>query len=107
MVFSTKYSHIFLRLGLAFVFFWLGIDKFLHPTIWLGFTSNQFIYFYAIAEILIGLSLITGVFIKTFSLIAILSFALMIFYGEAESLILSIATIMTLFAIFLWPDRER
>lgn len=28
---------IFLISGLAFVFGWFGVDKFLHPTIWTGF----------------------------------------------------------------------
>ncbi len=34
---NHKYAHGLLTAALLFVFLWFGIDKFAHPTIWMGF----------------------------------------------------------------------
>src|SRR3989338_6025712 len=84
MIFSTKYSYLALRIGLAIVFFWFGGDKFFHPDYWLqawvpswavgfasyvGVSGTQFVYINGIFEVLIGVSLISGVFMRFFSLL--------------------------------------
>ena len=68
---SLKYSNLFLRLGLAFVFFWFGIDKFFHPGYWLNawvpasivqlaglvyLSANALVYAIGVFELLVGTS---------------------------------------------------
>ena len=87
---SSRFSYLAIRLGLAAVFLWFGIDKMFHPAYWLnawvpqniqslveqfGVTGLQFIYLNGIFEILVGLSLITGVFAKLFSVLAVIFLA--------------------------------
>ena len=120
---STKYSYLFLRLGLAAVFLWFGIDKFFHPSYWLnawvpawmlmlvgnlGISATQFIYLNGVLELLIALSMITGVFIQFFSFIASLFLvATMIISGFSEAIIRDFAMIGAFVSVFLWPDRQR
>ena len=113
MIFSTKYSYIALRIGIAIVFFWFGADKFIHPAHWMEqwITSNQLAYLKGIFEVLIGLSLITGVFTKVFSFLGIL-FLLSIFFflGINNATVLYMGLIGGLLAVVLWPkygDGER
>ena len=122
MVFSTKYSQIALRVCLAAVFFWFGVDKFIHPAYWLdawvpawtvalvskfGASGTQFIYLNGVFEVLIGLSLVSGVFMRFFSLLGILFLAgVMIFTGFSEILVRDIGLIGALAALFLWPERS-
>lgn len=120
MVFSTKYSYLALRIGLAIVFFWFGVDKFIHPGYWLdawvpvwavgfvgkfGISAHQFIFLNGIFEVLIGLSLVTHVFTKIFSLLgALFLIAIVIFVGISEVTIRDAGLIGGLFAILLWPE---
>ena len=112
MTYSTKYSYLVLRLGLAAVFFWFGIDKFFHPSYWINawtpawFDSVQLMYLLGIFEVLIGLSLLTKVFSKAFSLLGIL-FLLSIFavIGITEVTIRDIGLMGGLLAVFLWPEH--
>jgi uncharacterized membrane protein YphA (DoxX/SURF4 family) len=121
---SSRYSYLVLRLGLAVVFLWFGIDKIIHPAYWLnawvassalylmdkvGLTGTQFIYINGIFEILIGLSMVTGVFSKLFSFVAVL-FLLMLFLfvGLNEVTIRDFGLIGGFIAVILWPeDRQR
>ena len=32
----SHYGTLIARIGIAFVFFWFGIDKFIHPAMWAG-----------------------------------------------------------------------
>lgn len=121
---SAKYSYLALRLGLAAVFLWFGIDKFFHPDYWInawitpratslielvGFSTQQFIYLNGIFEILVGVSLITSLFPKFFSLLAIIFLTSVIFFvGLNEVTIRDIGLIGGLIAILLWPsERSR
>ena len=61
-----KHSQLVLRLGLAFVFGWFGIDKFLHlqnwygwiPQ-WMGFVPRDlFLYAVAVVEVILAILLI-------------------------------------------------
>ena len=121
MIFSTKYSYLALRIGLAAVFFWFGIDKFFHPTYWLnawvpdwigplvgkfGISGVQFIYLNGIFEVLVGLSLLTGVFSKFFSLLGMLFLlSILLVAGITEITIRDIGLLGGLLAIFLWPEH--
>lgn len=61
-----------LLLGLAFVFLWFGIDKFVHPSLWIGWMpdgmngmmgmqNNSWMQLVAVTEIVIALTLIIPV----------------------------------------------
>ena len=120
---SSRYSYLILRLGLAAVFLWFGIDKMLHPTYWLNawvprqliellttfsISDSQFIYLNGIFEILVGLSLITGVFIKFFSALAILFLiGIMVFVGMNEVTIRDLGLIGGFVSVLLWPSNNQ
>ncbi len=122
MIFSFRYSYIVLCVGIAAVFFWFGIDKFFHPAYWLdawvpawavsgaatfGVTGTQFIYVNGILEVLIGLSLISGVFVRLFSALGvILLIAVLFVIGLNEIAVRDFGLIGGLLAVFLWPDRR-
>ena len=104
------------------MFFWFGVDKFIHPAYWLnawvpawavnwaarlGVTGNQFIYMQGILEVIIGLSLISGVFARFFSLVGAMFLIIVLFViGFNEIAVRDIGLIGGLLAIFLWPERR-
>ena len=108
---SAKYSYLALRLGLAAVFLWFGIDKIVHPSYWLNAwtTTSQFVYLCGVFEILAGVSLATGIFSKFFSaLAALLLVGAAVFFGSADEIARDIGLIGGLIAVFLWPvPRNR
>ena len=121
---SSRYSYLALRLGLAIVFLWFGIDKILHSAYWLNawvpqgvqafiarfsLTGVQFVYLNGIFEILVGLSLVTGVFAKLFSALAILFLiGVLIFAGISEVTIRDFGLIGGFLSVLLWPNgRSR
>ncbi len=109
MIYSTKYSYIVLCVGLAAVFFWFGVDKFFHPAYWLNawVPKTQFIYVEGILEVLIGLSLISGVFTRFFSAIGIMFLVVVLFIvGFNEIAVRDVGLIGGLLAVFLWPERR-
>lgn len=66
---AAHMSRWMLILGLAFVFIYFGIDKFVHPALWIGWmpewlegqlslTRDQWMQATAIAEIIIGAALL-------------------------------------------------
>lgn len=111
-----------LKLGLATVFLWFGVDKFFHPNYWidawipasvLSFVSNfgineiQFTYLNGIFEVVVGLSLLTGVFSRIFASLAVLFLVLIIlFIGFNEVIVRDIGLIGGLVAIATWPRRR-
>jgi len=117
-----KLPHLILRLGLAAVFLWFGIDKFFHPTYWInawvpggvlsffdkfGVNDLQFIYLNGIFEVLVGLSLVTGIFIRFFSFLAILFLiSIFAFIGFNEVVIRDVGLIGGFAALVVWPKRR-
>src|SRR3989344_9353423 len=84
---SLRNAHLLIRIGLAIVFLWFGMDKFIHPAYWLNawvpdafvsflarlkLSGTDFIYLGGIFEVLVGVSLVSGFFIKYFSVAAVL-----------------------------------
>lgn len=120
---SSKFSYLALRLGLAFVFLWFGIDKIFHPLYWLNawvpdsieslvlrvnIGLTEFMYLNGIFEILVGLSLITGVFIKVLSILAIIFLINIIaFVGISEVTIRDLALIGGFVSVVLWPNTRN
>ena len=119
---SIKYSYLAFCLGLAAVFLWFGIDKMFHPEYWLnawvprqavelaekfGLSGIQFVYLNGIFEILVGLSLITGVFNKFFSVLAIIFLiSVLIFVGVSEVTVRDFGLLGGFIAVLLWPDTR-
>src|SRR3989344_2634875 len=123
MLTSSRYAYLALRLGLAAVFLWFGIDKMFHPGYWLNawlpqgvqqlasqfnISGTQFIYLNGIFEMLVGLSMVTGVFMKVFSALAIIFLlSVLIFVGISEVTVRDFAMIGGFLAIMLWPNGGR
>ena len=74
---------LLLRLALAIPFLYAGIDSFIHPDNWMGYLSPRMLSFveetvglklflvgYAVFEILLGLVLVAGKFIKIAALVS-------------------------------------
>jgi len=77
----SKYSDLILRLGLGFVFIYFGIDKFFHPSYWIGYipawfvipiSMTVFIYLMGIVETVVGLGIVTNRHLRFFAAIAAL-----------------------------------
>src|SRR3990167_8829512 len=100
---SLKYSNLVIRVSLAIVFFWFGVDKFFHPDYWANawvpqsislFAANfkirpiDIIYTSGVFEVLVGTSLVTNIFIVFFSSLALLFLgSITIFNGFSEILV--------------------
>ncbi len=121
MVQSLKYAQLVLRLSLAFVFGWFGVDSFIHPQYWIdawmpdwatslgdmvAISPIQLLYVIGIFEVLIALSLITTVFIRIFALAGIIFLiSIIITNGFSEIMVRDIGLIGALLTIVLWPER--
>ena len=111
-----------LKIGLAAVFLWFGVDKFFHPNYWIdawmpanvllfvnnfGINEIQFTYLNGIFEVVVGLSLLTGVFSRMFAFLATLFLCTVIlFIGFNEVIVRDVGLIGGLMAIALWPERR-
>lgn len=120
---SIKYSNLFLRLGLSAVFIWFGIDKFINPQYWIsawvpqdmlqitskfGISSLDIIYVSAVFELLVGIGILTNMFTKTFSFLAILFLSAIFFkFGINEVIIRDFGLIGGFLALLFWPEVRR
>lgn len=120
---SFRCSNIFLRLGLAAVFLWFGIDKFIHPDYWLsawvpqdvlaladrfGISGFDIVNISGVFELLVGASILSNIFIKVFSFLAILFLVSIIFvFGMNEVLVRDIGLVGGLLSLMFWPSRKR
>src|SRR5438132_5631480 len=119
---SVKLSHTILRISLAAVFFWFGLDKFFHPEYWLNawipnfiinavswthLSSSVVVYFFGVFELLVAISLITNMFINAFSLLAAIFLILItIINGLNEVLVRDVGLIGGLLALACWPNKQ-
>jgi len=91
MRFNKSYEKIILRIALGLTFLYAGFNSIGHPENWVGFVPVWvenfidpliFLKVHAIGEIILGLGLISGIYLPIFSgLIALDLLALLIFYG--------------------------
>ncbi len=116
---SLKYSHLFLRISLALVFLWFGIDKFFHPEYWLnawvpgsivnlvshiGISGSGIVYGLGIFEILTAISLGANMFIGFFGTLAVIFLAIIPFFqGFNEVMVRDIGLIGGLLSLVFWP----
>lgn len=120
---SLRYSNIFLRLGLATVFIWFGVDKFLNPQYWLsawipqnaltiaskiGLSGMDIVYSSGVFELLVGASVLSNIFIKIFSVLATVFLVTVLFtFGISEVVVRDFGLIGGFFALLFWPERRR
>jgi|SRR3989344_1537470 len=120
---SLKYSNLFLRLGLAGVFIWFGVDKFISPQYWVsawvpqstlslaskfGITGLDIINISAVFELLVGASILSNIFVKVFSLLAVIFLLTVLFtFGINEVLVRDIGLAGGFLSLFFWPERRR
>ncbi len=123
MLNSLRTSHLILRLSLALVFLWFGVDKFINPDYWinawvplwflavlerLNMEPVKFIYLNGIFEIVIGLGLVFNIFVKTFSFLAVLFLAaVMLSSGFNEVIIRDFGLIGIGLALISWNGRKK
>ena len=119
---SIKTSHLFLRLGLAFVFLWFGIDKFIHPDYWINawlplwfqnilgrfsIGNLNFIYAHGIFEIVMGLGFLFNIFVKLFALLTVLFLlAVIISFGLNEVIVRDAGLMGAALALLFWNGRK-
>ena len=120
---SLKYSNLALRISLAFVFLWFGIDKFFHPDYWfnawvpqnvasllehLGFGSLDIVYALGVFEVLVGVSLLTNIFMFLFSALSVLFLiSIMFFNGFSEVIVRDIGLMGAFLSLMLWPRSRK
>lgn len=118
---ALKYPQLVLRIGIAVVFLWFGIDKFIHPQYWLDawvpiwvqsavmavrLSPQNFIILTGMFEVFVGLSLATGFFMRLFSAAgALFLVVIVVVNGIPLILVHDIGLIGGLVAIALWPER--
>ena len=119
---SLRISHLILRLSLAAVFLWFGIDKFFDPAYWfnawipnfvinfstiLHVSTNSIIYSIGVIELLIGISLASNMFIDFFAMIAVVSLIIIsLSHGFGEVLVRDLGIIGGLLALIFWPSSR-
>lgn len=121
---SPRHSLLVLRLGLAAVFLWWGIDQFRHAALWLatwlpaswtaiaarwGWLETRLLLVLAVFFTLAGLSLLLGVFQKLFAFLAILLLTgWLLTSGLTIGSVPYCGLIGALLAVLFWPaDRAR
>ena len=119
---SLKYSNLILRISLALVFFWFGVDKFIHPDYWLNawvpqsvlaliatlrITGTEFIYMNAVFEILVATSMVTDIFTSFFAILAVLFLiSVTAFHGFSEVLVRDVGLMGAFLSILFWPKKR-
>ncbi|MBI4117302.1 MAG: DoxX family membrane protein [Parcubacteria group bacterium] len=122
MLNSLKTSHLFLRLGLALVFLWFGIDKFVHPDYWINawmplwlqnilsrynIGNLNFIYTNGIFEVVLGLGFVFNILVKLFALLAVLFLLVVILsFGLNEITVRDAGLIAAALALLFWNGRK-
>jgi uncharacterized membrane protein YphA (DoxX/SURF4 family) len=120
---SLRFSQLALRFGLAAVFMWFGLDKFIDPQHWLqvwipataqqwvsgiGMAPHDLLFLQGIVEVLISISLATGYFIRFFAIGATVLLAVSaIVHGPDVLLIRDIGLVGGLVSLALWPERPH
>jgi uncharacterized membrane protein YphA (DoxX/SURF4 family) len=119
---SLRYSQLSIRIGLAIVYLWFGIDKFIQPDYWInawmpvwaqhiaqeiGMSATNVIILIGIFEVLVATSLVTGFFMRVFAVIAIAFLATgLVVHGFNEVLVRDVGLIAGLLALAIWPERR-
>jgi uncharacterized membrane protein YphA (DoxX/SURF4 family) len=113
---SQRYAELLLRIGLAIVFAWFGINKFLEPQYWadimmpgapVGMSAGNLITLFGILEVLTAASLVTGFFRRWFSALgAVLLTVSALVRHTGDVTVTSAGLLGALFALIVWPERH-
>jgi len=123
MLKSLQYSNFFIRGGLAIVFLWFGVDKFFSFQYWLdawipgwlvnmagvvGIGPAMLVYLFGIFEVLVGVSLLSGVFMLAFAILASIFMVFnIIFAGLGNLIVRDIGLLGALLALISWPQKNN
>ncbi len=111
-------SRLFVRLGLAVVFIWFGIDKFLAPEAWVGWIPSwlyrlirgwdtPFLYLLGGAEVALGLSFLTGWYMRMAAAAAsVFLIAVIVSSGFSDIIVRDIGLLGAALSLLL-PEGER
>ncbi|MDO8435714.1 MAG: hypothetical protein Q7S89_03490 [bacterium] len=113
-----QHNHVLwlLRIALAFVFVWFGVDKFFHPALWeaympewilsnLPFSLNAFMTLQGIGETVIGILLLTPWFRFGALLAGLLLLAIVPIVGLTDIGIRDIALLLVAIALMRYPKE--
>jgi uncharacterized membrane protein YphA (DoxX/SURF4 family) len=105
------------------VFIWFGVDKFLHPEYWLsawipqsvisfaskvGVSGMDVVYASGVFELLVGASVLSNIFIKIFSVLALVFLVTVLFtFGISEVLIRDVGLMGGFLSLLFWPEARR
>jgi len=119
---SLHFSQLSLRIGLAVVFLWFGVNKFIQPQYWvdawmpqwaqhvaqaIGMSGTNVVFLIGIFEVLVAVSLVTGFFSRAFALAAIVFLCIvLVASGLNEIVVRDIGLIAGLVALVIWPQRR-
>ena len=110
------YGTLIARTGIAAVFLWFGIDKFVHTLNWIGWvpawmqamipmSMNSFMYIQGFAEAAIGIMLLIGYKVRLASLLAVLTLIgveiAMIGTGQAEMMLRDAGLLAASFSLLM------
>lgn len=112
---NENIGRLLLRAGIAFVFIWFGIDKFVHTDIWFAWipawlpVANNYLFMYALGafETLLGTSLLLGAFTRACAAIAaIFFFVIILSFGLNEIMVRDAGLFfLTIALAFLGPGK--
>jgi uncharacterized membrane protein YphA (DoxX/SURF4 family) len=119
---SLKQAQWVLRIGLALVFLWFGIEKFIQPQYWLDAwmpswavsmtvavraTPTELVYLIGMFEVLVAASLVTGFFMRVFATIAAAYLVVVVAtHGLNEVLVRDVGLVAGLISLVIWPERN-
>ncbi len=122
MYMSLHAAQMSIRIGLALVFLWFGVDKFIQPQYWIdawmpqwaqhgaqaiGMSSMNAVFLIGIFEVLVAVSFVTGFFTRAFAMAGIVFLgAILVMHGLDEVMVRDIGIIAALVALVIWPQRR-
>jgi len=109
---KKEIASVILRLGVSFVFLTFGIWQLINPTSWIGYVPGYVyglgisvslvVILNGILDLLIGVSLVSGIYLRFFSVLGILRLFLIIFsLGWNDVAVRDIGLAVALIAIYL------
>lgn len=104
-------ASLIIRVGLALVLLYAGFNSLSHPNDWIGYvphwvemltTRAEFLRMHATGEIILGIGLISGIYLPFFSGIAALDFlSILIFFGIDATTFRDVGLFAAAFGLFL------
>ena len=112
----SKHVRWLLRLGLAFVFGWFGVDKFLNVDAWYGWIpfwldfvpETQFLYAVGVIEVILAFFLLINRYVRLAALVcAAFMIGIVVSFGINEITVRDIGLIAMALALALFPEKRK